>query len=1077
MKWSLLLLGILLSTSLVGQPVTVKSISIADRQTNVSKDETIKIVFSEPLNIGYVAGHNQNGWFPINFLGTSMSGVPDNDYMVLKSLGETNDTIYVQLNLEVNKVYVFRLFDAESIYGNKLQFKEITFSTGVPIPSNTIFGTISGFSANVNKYVMAIPTNSFIPDVLDRGPLFSYRFSKINNDGSYQVGTLEDGSYYLIAVENKFNNSDRDKGDIAIYDQDNNGFPDEISISGNKDILGIDFSIKTFSKAGTSLSRDPAEQTAKSVYPNSYLVAVENDNRADTTGASNIWSYFYYVPDDENLLVLNYSGSQPLLHFLLTYEQTGGDIPTTPLQSGWKNSDEVIPSSYQFFKTEFSVSDTDTLAIYARLGSMNFYGEDLVGEKPENHNITANGLTHVTELVKRISENIKNSNDPARPYWIFDYQLKVRDGDYNWITGYLYDAISGVQITNSPITAYDVYDLFKNYEEGNEVFALGSDDVGQNGKGDNWGGLVYNTHTQRLGFYAARGTFVQQLPLDFLGNLPLQIDFSRFINGSWLNSDVIVAKMDSLFIEQTDQNTNYIERSLFLTFENRIFPKDTSLFWMGSYQNKHLTKPIKRSERVMQNLASFEKKVKEVYRITEFQPNVQKRSDNNDDEWKIKVNARTGEPVFETPITAFEKLVNIDSYVKANWSNDAHLYHIGSLLPLDNKGKSIAWYYDFFKSGTNQTYRVYQSSDQNEGFSVNIPESFPVNNLALPNFIINSDSLPKMDIDSPYHINEPYLSLSAQLIDGQVEPIWQVTEKYNPDNYNYHYGDSASYYSWAVDDEIMTLFVNANSGRIYNSQEIGFTEQEGLRSAYLFNRNPNLHLKIISSNNLDQGGNSRLWFYVFKDSETNKYSVANMAGSLFIPNVNYYIENPEENSLNFDDMVSWSVGYEEAKQTLLGKLSENFLETHFDEVYAILFTGIPYQDFPDAPFMQSNTPYWAFQFRGTGVDTFFTINASTGNFVSVKEETNKPTTLSLNQNYPNPFNPTTVISYHLSGATQVKLVVFDLLGREIKTLVNERKDKGSYQVNFDASNLPSGVYFYRLTTENFSQAKKMMLIK
>lgn len=84
---------------------------------------------------------------------------------------------------------------------------------------------------------------------------------------------------------------------------------------------------------------------------------------------------------------------------------------------------------------------------------------------------------------------------------------------------------------------------------------------------------------------------------------------------------------------------------------------------------------------------------------------------------------------------------------------------------------------------------------------------------------------------------------------------------------------------------------------------------------------------------------------------------------------------------------------------------------------------------------------------------------------------------SLSQNYPNPFNPTTTISYQLPENSFVTIKVYDLLGKEIETLVNENKSAGYYKVNFDASKLPSGVYFYNLTTGSNSISKKMLLMK
>ena len=83
----------------------------------------------------------------------------------------------------------------------------------------------------------------------------------------------------------------------------------------------------------------------------------------------------------------------------------------------------------------------------------------------------------------------------------------------------------------------------------------------------------------------------------------------------------------------------------------------------------------------------------------------------------------------------------------------------------------------------------------------------------------------------------------------------------------------------------------------------------------------------------------------------------------------------------------------------------------------------------------------------------------------------------LGQNYPNPFNPTTRISYELPLSGLVTLKVFDILGREISTLVNEEKEAGKYQVDFSSSSLSSGIYFYTLTSREYSKTKKMILIR
>lgn len=93
----------------------------------------------------------------------------------------------------------------------------------------------------------------------------------------------------------------------------------------------------------------------------------------------------------------------------------------------------------------------------------------------------------------------------------------------------------------------------------------------------------------------------------------------------------------------------------------------------------------------------------------------------------------------------------------------------------------------------------------------------------------------------------------------------------------------------------------------------------------------------------------------------------------------------------------------------------------------------------------------------------------------IKSET--PSSFSLSQNFPNPFNPSTSIKYSILGNQNVKLLVYDLLGREVETLVNEKQSPGTYEVKFEGSKFSSGIYFYKLTAGDFNETKKMLLIK
>ncbi|MCH7773867.1 MAG: T9SS type A sorting domain-containing protein [Bacteroidetes bacterium] len=109
-----------------------------------------------------------------------------------------------------------------------------------------------------------------------------------------------------------------------------------------------------------------------------------------------------------------------------------------------------------------------------------------------------------------------------------------------------------------------------------------------------------------------------------------------------------------------------------------------------------------------------------------------------------------------------------------------------------------------------------------------------------------------------------------------------------------------------------------------------------------------------------------------------------------------------------------------------------------------------------------------------------------GNVVSVDDDNSFPNEFSLSQNYPNPFNPSTKIKFTIAKSPLpgedgrgglVTLKVYDVLGNEVATLVNEEKPVGSYEVEFDATTLPSGIYFYKLQAGSFVETKKMVLMK
>ena len=132
---------------------------------------------------------------------------------------------------------------------------------------------------------------------------------------------------------------------------------------------------------------------------------------------------------------------------------------------------------------------------------------------------------------------------------------------------------------------------------------------------------------------------------------------------------------------------------------------------------------------------------------------------------------------------------------------------------------------------------------------------------------------------------------------------------------------------------------------------------------------------------------------------------------------------------------------------------------HFPRIYAVLDPENQIDEIHE----DNNTGWKVLNYNGgtTGIDNSKQV----------------PIAFELIQNYPNPFNPVTTINYNIPKTARVKLIVYDILGREVKTLVNEVKSPGKYYAFFNANNLASGIYFYRLQADNLIKTNKMILLK
>ena len=127
----------------------------------------------------------------------------------------------------------------------------------------------------------------------------------------------------------------------------------------------------------------------------------------------------------------------------------------------------------------------------------------------------------------------------------------------------------------------------------------------------------------------------------------------------------------------------------------------------------------------------------------------------------------------------------------------------------------------------------------------------------------------------------------------------------------------------------------------------------------------------------------------------------------------------------------------------------------------------------DYSFTDSRLPVGRYEYRLKRID----LDGSSEYSQSVAIEIGVPKEFALYQNYPNPLNPNTVIGYQLPFISKVSLKIYDILGREVETLVNELQEAGSYEVQFDARLLANGIYFYQLNAGDFSVVKKLVIVK
>jgi subtilisin-like proprotein convertase family protein len=259
--------------------------------------------------------------------------------------------------------------------------------------------------------------------------------------------------------------------------------------------------------------------------------------------------------------------------------------------------------------------------------------------------------------------------------------------------------------------------------------------------------------------------------------------------------------------------------------------------------------------------------------------------------------------------------------------------------------------------------------------------------------------------------------------------------------------------------------------------------------------NPEIYYKGYKSGNtsvINVNRNNLNKLILDNQSTYDTIQVSNMFSSGFIADVNVKIDtilHPNDGDLEISLIHA---GITDTIIYQAGSSGDNFITTILNDSAA---TGISNGIAPFNGSFRPSKPLTQFiNFDPAGSWILRIYDRATGNTGSLKAwgltitvlntpigiqqiSTEIPSNFSLSQNYPNPFNPATNIKFAVPSAGFVKILIFDMLGREVETLVNEKLNAGIYNADWDASKYSSGIYFYKLETGNFTEAKKMILVK
>jgi len=434
-------------------------------------------------------------------------------------------------------------------------------------------------------------------------------------------------------------------------------------------------------------------------------------------------------------------------------------------------------------------------------------------------------------------------------------------------------------------------------------------------------------------------------------------------------------------------------------------------------------------------------------------------------------------PITEvTPQTARDPYPSVQSAAQM-WAADARLIQLGA-EGLDPNGNSIFWQYAFY-SPSLMTYRLWTAFG-------NIVASVPPDDVltdtsAVPGNWIDSDAvfaITESNGGSEFRQNYPDYDVTAFLgyfsFGNKMDAIskisfpsdFKIDHKKNADLMRAVWG--VQYYSDTLFANI-SFFIDAVTGEILNAPSTAqMAEQNAIDNALQWA--PDAKLWTISSfDSLDTSGESGFWNCIYYSASLDSLHSVLIWGQIPIFEGNPGFLPPDTSTVQ--------MGWIDSDATI-AEAEANGGAAYRNNNQDVLMQGSLSRWF-FGPNPQLTV--WEFEYTSSSAPPLeIFVNAITGNVITGIDgltQNNLPERFLLYQNYPNPFNPETRIEYALPHSERVTIKVYDLLGKEISTLMDRNQSAGYHSVTFDGSHLASGIYFYQIRAEGFFRTRKMLLAK